>query len=126
MGSGTPAPPPRPSDGVERIGVLDQRERSARGRRVEPGDQARVKKRDLPVNTPVEPESDQLTGGEDVEGESSTRAHLPEKPPDDRRRDTVDQVSTEARLAETEKRHAEVHRAKLEKRRGKEKRRLVS
>ena len=78
------------------------------------------------MNTPVEPESDQLTGGEDVEGESSTRAHLPEKPPDDRRRDTVDQVSTEARLAETEKRHAEVHGAKLEKRCSKEKHRWNS
>jgi hypothetical protein len=75
------------------------------------------------VNTPVEPESDQLTGGEDVEGEASARAHLPEKPPDDRRGDTVDQVSTEPRLSETEKRHAEVHGAKLEKRRSEKKRR---
>ena len=75
------------------------------------------------MNKPVEPESDQLTGGEDVEGESSTRAHPPEKPPDDRRGDTVDQVGTEARLSETEKPHAEVHGAKLEKRRGEKKRR---
>ena len=113
----------RPGEGVKPLGVFDQRERSAGGQRVEPGDQASVEERDLPVNAPVEPESDQLTGGEDVEGESSTRAHLPEKPPDDRRRDTVDQVSTEPRLSETEKRHAEVRGAKLEKRRGKEKRR---
>jgi hypothetical protein len=123
MGSGTPVPLSRPGEGVKPLGVFDQRERSAGGRRIEPGDQASVEERDLPVNTPVEPESDQLTGGEDVEGESSTRAHPPEKPPDDRRGDTVDQVGTEARLAETEKRHAEVHGAKLDKRRGKEKRR---
>lgn len=123
MGSGTPVPLSRPGEGVEPLGVLDQRERSAGGRRVEPGDQASVEERDLPVNAPVEPESDQLTGGEDVEGESSTRAHPPEKPPDDGGGDTLDQVGTEARLAETEKRHAEVHGAKLEKRRGKEKRR---
>jgi hypothetical protein len=58
MGSGTPAPSPRPGEGVKPLGVLDQRERSARGRRVEPGDQASVEERDLPVNTPVEPEVD--------------------------------------------------------------------
>ena len=69
------------------------------------------------------PKSNQLTGSEDVEGESSTRAHPPEEPPDDRRRDTVDQVSTETRLTETEKPHAEVYGAKLEKRRGEKKRR---
>jgi len=69
------------------------------------------------------PKSNQLTGSEDVEGESSTRAHPPEEPPDDRRGDTVEQVSTEARLAESEKRHAEVYGAKLEKRRGEKKRR---
>jgi len=123
MGSGAPAPSPRPGEGVEPIGVFDQRKRGAGGGREEPGDQARVEERDLPVNTPVEPESDQLTRGEDVEGEASTRAHPPEEPPDDRRGDTVDQVSTEPRLSETEKPHAEVHGAKLEKRRGKEKRR---
>jgi len=123
MGSGAPAPSPRPGEGVKPIGVFDQRKRSARGRRVEPGDQASVEERDLPVDKAMAPKSNQLTRGEDVEGESSTRAHLPEKPPDDRRRDTVDQVSTEPRLSETEKRHAEVHGAKLEKRRGKEKRR---
>jgi len=123
MGSGTPAPSPRPGEGVKPLGVLDQRERSARGRRVEPGDQASVEERDLPVNTPVEPESDQLTRGEDVEGESSTRAHPPEEPPDDRRGDTVDQVSREARLSETEKPHAEVYGAKLEKRRVEKERR---
>jgi len=117
MGSGTPVPLSRPGEGVKPLGVFDQRERSAGGGRIEPGDQASVEERDLPVNTPVEPESDQLTGGEDVEGESSTRAHPPEKPPDDRRGDTVDQVGTEARLAETEKRHAEVDGAELQKRR---------
>ena len=123
MGSGAPAPSPRPGEGVKPIGVFDQRKRGAGGRRVEPGDQASVEERDLPVDKPVEPESDQLTGGEDVEGESSTRAHPPEKPPDDRRGDPVDQVSTEPRLSEAEKPHAEVYGAKLEKRRGKEKRR---
>jgi hypothetical protein len=123
MGSATPDPSLRPGDGVEPIGVFDQRKRGAGGRREEPADQAGVEERDLPVNKPVEPESDQLTGGEDVEGEASTRAHPPEEPPDDRRGDTVDQVSTEPRLAEIEKPHAEVHGAKLEKRRGKKKRR---
>jgi len=117
MGSGTPAPSPRPGEGVKPLGVLDQRERTARGRRVEPGDQASVEERDLPVDKTMAPKSYQLTGGEDVEGEASTRAHPPEEPPYDRRGDTVDQVSTEPRLSETEKRHAEVYGAKLEKRR---------
>lgn len=123
MGSGTPDPSLRPGDGVKPLGVFDQRKRGAGGRREEPGDQASVEERDLPVNTPVEPESDQLTGGEDVEGEASTRAHPPEEPPDDWRGDTVDQVSTEPRLSETEKRHAEVDGAELQKRRGEKKRR---
>ena len=75
------------------------------------------------MESPVPPESDEFAGGKDIEREPSARVHPPEHPAYERGGDPVDQVSTEPRLAETEKRHAEVHGAKLEKRRGEKKRR---